>query len=160
MSVVTQWLEGHVPGFAALSDYERDAIADFSILWSLFEGRQLGTQASPTALKRFAASKIASGFDLNAIADSHAYFSQRYLQRGNETLHFAHLHLNRTDQHNVLAVLRGEDADPTNVLSAVLLIVYRLRNNLFHGVKWAYDIAGQRDNFLHASQVLMAVFTP
>lgn len=30
-----------------------------------------------------------------------------------------------------------------------------LRNNLFHGLKWAYGMRGQRDNFIHASRVLM-----
>jgi hypothetical protein len=31
-----------------------------------------------------------------------------------------------------------------------------LRNNLFHGVKWAYGIRDQRSNFEHANQALMA----
>jgi site-specific DNA-cytosine methylase len=45
---------------------------------------------------------------------------------------------------------------PVHVLQALLLIVLRLRNNLFHGEKWAYGIAGQRQNFQHACAVMMA----
>jgi hypothetical protein len=35
------------------------------------------------------------------------------------------------------------------------MIVLRLRNNLFHGAKWAYGIADQRENFQHANAALM-----
>lgn len=36
-----QWLLARVPGFNNLSDEERSAIVDFSLLWSLFEARIL-----------------------------------------------------------------------------------------------------------------------
>ena len=38
---------------------------------------------------------------------------------------------------------------------ALLMIVWRLRNNLFHGAKWAYGLRDQRENFTHANSVLM-----
>jgi hypothetical protein len=40
----------------------------------------------------------------------------------------------------VKKVLNGEDAEPEEVAAAVLIIVYRFRNNLFHGVKWSVPI--------------------
>jgi hypothetical protein len=36
-------------------------------------------------------------------------------------------------------------------------LMLRLRNNLFHGVKWSYEMKGQLDNFQNANDVLMAV---
>ncbi|MET4218881.1 hypothetical protein ABIB00_004102 [Bradyrhizobium sp. LB14.3] len=30
-----------------------------------------------------------------------------------------------------------------------------MRNNLFHGAKWAYGLRDQRENFTHANNVLM-----
>ena len=36
-------------------------------------------------------------------------------------------------------VLLDQDNEPVNELCASLIILYRYRNNLFHGLKWAYD---------------------
>ena len=47
------------------------------------------------------------------------------------------------------------NADVAEVAAALLIIVYRFRNNLLHGVKWAYEIRGQFENFRHANAVLM-----
>jgi len=56
----------------------------------------------------------------------------------------------------VVSVLKGENNNPADIVGALLIIVFRLRNNLFHGAKWAYGIAGQLDNFSNANEVLMA----
>jgi hypothetical protein len=40
---------------------------------------------------------------------------------------------------------------------AFLMIVGRLRNDLFHGKKWAYELRDQRENFTHANGVLMRI---
>ena len=37
----------------------------------------------------------------------------------------------------------------------MLTIIYRYRNNLFHGVKWGYELADQLHNFTHANNALM-----
>lgn len=52
----------------------------------------------------------------------------------------------------VLSEARDGGAD---VLKALLLIILRLRNNLFHGVKWQYFLQDQFENFSHANGVLM-----
>jgi len=62
------------------------------------------------------------------------------------------------DQLLAAANLRqGDKTDTTSSIAALLIIIYRLRNNLFHGLKWAYNIQGQRSNFAHANYVLMTV---
>ena len=52
-------------------------------------------------------------------------------------------------------MLKNDAADTAEVAAALLIIVYRFRNNLFHGVKWAYEIRGQFENFSYANAVLM-----
>ena len=37
----------------------------------------------------------------------------------------------------------------------LLMIVWRFRNNLFHGAKWAYQLRDQRENFTQANSILM-----
>ena len=51
-------------------------------------------------------------------------------------------------------VLNGEDGALENIAATVLIIVYRFRNNLFHGLKWSYNLQGQLENFMHANKAL------
>ena len=69
-----------------------------------------------------------------------------------------YMHL-RSNDHRALVekVLKGQSTDDTEIVSAILIIVFRLRNNLFHGVKWSYGIRGQLENFRNANNVLMSV---
>ena len=63
----------------------------------------------------------------------------------------------RDNEHRTLAieVLSGAREGLRDVLSALLLITLRLRNNLFHGVKWRFLLQGQLGNFTHANSLLM-----
>lgn len=80
----------------------------------------------------------------NAFDDCLAYFRDRHIQKGEFTGHFAGLHFRNNDhQELVKAVLKGENKGAGDTAAALLIIVYRLRNNLLHGVKWAYELRGQ-----------------
>lgn len=88
--------------------------------------------------------------------DELAYFRSRYCEDGKFTYHFDHLHLRAGDKPDLVKrALKGETADLSELAAAVLIIVYRFRNNLFHGIKWAYQIQGQLENFNHANAVLI-----
>ena len=45
-----EWLQTYAPGFHALSDDERQAITEFSFLWSLFEAKSLNERGSANAI--------------------------------------------------------------------------------------------------------------
>jgi hypothetical protein len=153
----TNFLTQYVPGYANLSQPERDAISNFSLLWSAMEGFVLQGSANPTSLVN-AAKTMVQKERLNVVAyqDSLAYFRNRYFQGGEFTHHFEQLLFRPHDKRALVeAVLSEKDNDPVSVVAALLLIVYRLRNNLFHGAKWAYGIKGQQMNFSHGSDVLM-----
>ena len=47
----------------------------------------------------------------------------------------------------VSAVIDGSNNDSRDRVATVLIIVFRYRNNLFHGVKWQYKLADQLGNF-------------
>ena len=151
------WLNRNVPGFAELQEEERDAIANFALLWSLFEARCLNENASSDAIQRLVTQWGADGRLHDAVfGDPLAYFRDRYFDSREPTHHFDYLHLRRADKPDLVrAVLRGDDNDPVNCATVVLIVVYRLRNNLFHGMKWAYGLRGQQGNFEQANNVLM-----
>lgn len=159
MSNVIDWLKAKAPGFPDLSQAEQAAINDFSMLWSLFEDRVL--DASANAAKIFAMVDEWSkkgNLDASEFEKEIKYFENRYYNNGEFTYHFDHLNLRDNDKREaVRAVLDGSDTNPHRRVAAALVIVYRYRNNLFHGLKWRYQLAGQLDNFNTANSVLMKV---
>ncbi len=152
-----QWLLARVPGFQVLPEDDRAAILDFTFLWSLFEAQLMGNFARADRIR----AKVDEWRDADMLdADQYdgelAYFRQRYFANGEFTHHFGHLHLRPADQPDIVrSVLDGRNNAPRDRLLTVLIIVWRFRNNLFHGEKWAYQLRGQLSNFTHANAVLM-----
>lgn len=152
-----EWLHKKAPGFADLSGDERNAIMQFSLLWSLFEANALKTNGSAKAIialtKHWAKQ---GGLDKDSFAVALAYFQDRYVENGAFTYHFGHLHFRNGDRQELVErILKGGSDDPADIAAAVLIIVYRYRNNYLHGMKWAYELKGQFDNFNHANTALM-----
>ncbi len=147
------------PGFHRLSAEERKAIADFSLLWSFFEGTVLNTEGNANKIIHFVHSLSTLGtFTLKPFRDVIRYYSGRYYDGAHFTPEFCELHLRASDHRSLVEkVVQGRSTDDAEILSAILIIILRLRNNLFHGVKWSYSIQGQLENFRHANSVLMAV---
>jgi len=157
MTDTSNWLKRSVPGFAQLSDDELSAIVDFSLLWGLFESRVLDTSASAARICSVAKSwRAADLLDASICEVEISFFRKRYFENGAFTYHFDHLHLRNNDREPLVrSVLDGSDSDPANCLATALIIVFRYRNNLFHGVKWQYQLAGQLENLTHANALLM-----
>lgn len=154
-----QWLEQNVMGFRDLTRADRTAINHFQLLWSLFEHRVLDTKANAgrivLAMQRLGAK---GRLDIERLAPTLAYFRNRYVHNGQFTHHFDGLELRRADKVDLVkAVLLGTTQDPAELAAGILIIVFRFRNNLHHGLKWAYGIRDQRKNFRQAGQVLMEI---
>lgn len=153
------WLEARAPGFQDLPDGDRRAIFDFAFLWSLFEAEIMEANARVDRItekvKSWAAADMLGGDLYEAEL---AYFRDRYFANGEITYHYPFLDLRKADHPDLVeAVIRGANNNPRDRMLALLMIVWRLRNNLFHGAKWAYQIKGQRENFTQANAVLMRV---
>lgn len=156
MSAIS-WLEQHAPGFSGLSVAERGLLMDFALLWSLFEGEVLNTVASVNTIKQAVQRWNQAGLlSPQTFATAAGYFRERYYADGAFTHRFDHLHLERSGNPQVVRkVLSGQDSAPDSIASALLIIAYRYRNNLFHGEKWAYQLQEQEQNFTHANEMLM-----
>jgi hypothetical protein len=152
-----EWLTDHVPGFNNLSNHERHAIMHFSLLWSLFEANALNGSASAKAISALVRQWGGDGrLDAAAFEEHLAYFKDRYFAEGAFNHRFEKLYLRPNDMPNIVkAVLSGQRVGEADTITALLIIVYRLRNNFFHGRKWAYNLHGQFGNFSHANAVLM-----
>ena len=154
----TEWLIDRAPGFGELPCKERDAIRDFALLWSYFEISVLNGYANAdkiveavTQLARL--NRLPSG-EIQTEID---YFRKRYYDGNKFTDKFKALRFRNNDRKSIVEdVIRGKSDNEVEILSAILIIVLRLRNNLFHGAKWANELSGQLNNFTNANNVLMA----
>lgn len=150
------WLKTIEPNIPDYSPEEREAISDFTLLWSLFESRVLNNSANAKAIMT-AAQQWHDGGALNAkpFADTLAYLRNRYFENGAPTFRFEHLHLRQNDMPNLVRdVLGGKPASIVDECTVVFIVIYRFRNNLFHGIKWAYAIKDQLENFGHSNTAL------
>jgi len=148
-------IERIAPGVANISPKEYEALQIFTLLWTLFEAQILGGNASVRKISEEVKSidpEIISGGWFMEHLD---YFSNRYICGGDTNYRFNNLHLRDNDNPNLVrAVLTGENVDPASQLIGCLIIVYRFRNNFFHGIKWAYGLQDQLENFTHSACLL------
>lgn len=152
-----QWLEAHAPGFKNLPDADRCAIYEFTFLWSLFEAQVMDNFARADRIRKKVDEWAAAGvLDMEHFDADLAYFRNRYFTAGQLTYHFSHLGLRSQDHLAIVqGVIEGATDHPRDRMLALLMIIWRLRNNLFHGAKWAYGLSDQSENFNHASSILM-----
>ncbi|HRF08962.1 MAG TPA: hypothetical protein PL193_10005 [Xanthobacteraceae bacterium] len=156
MSAATDWLAVKFPSFRRLRNEEIEAISDFTLLWSLYEQAILNLDGNPTSIYN-AAIEIMDNEDLLPAEFERAieYFQDRYIANGTFNAHFESLNFRTRDRRQLVeAVLIGEAESAGRRLAALLLIVYRLRNNLFHGQKWETGFRDQYSNFQTANSVL------
>ncbi len=151
-----EWLIEKIPEFAELDDAQRNAVFDFSMLWSLFEGAKLSGHCNMHEIREFACSVARhNAIDQRAISEYLPYLQQRYFNDGNWTNEFHHLHIERSgNPQEIRNVLSGLETSDETRLIACLGVIFRLRNNLFHGEKWRYQLRDQYDNFTNASAFL------
>lgn len=155
---VIEWLGTQRGAFAKLKDEEKRALADFALIWPYFESEALGQDANHDRIVDLAQGLETAGrIDEERLGPALDYFVGRYVSGGGFTQHHQGLNLRARDGALVNGVLLGNLTRPGQRLAGALLIVYRFRNNLFHGPKWDYDIQGQQTNFETATALLIAV---
>lgn len=154
-----QWLIAHVPGFSNLPTKDRSALMNFVFLWTLFEAQVMENRAQINRLvgkvDEWNVSGILHAGDFDRSLE---YFRKRYYRDGAFTDNFFGLNLRPTDHPQLVRdVLSRVNENPRDRVLVAIIVIWRYRNNLFHGGKWSYRMIGQRQNFLHASDALMKV---
>ncbi len=123
----------------------------FMILWNLFEAR--------LCKKNFSKKNIPDvQISPEVIESTLQYFQGRYTESNCLNYRFLYLENNREskkDRELIEKVLLGEEKDQTAIIKALKLIIYRYRNNLFHGEKEIASLPNQQENFDYANNFLM-----
>lgn len=159
-----QWLNQHQIGYASLDEENRAAIREFSLLWSVFELQALLGDGSVEAMITYAdeLAKLAE-------TEGHAllvapfiphltYFRSQLVDTSHALTNelFDQINFQRPEHRQLVshALIRLRDQTP-ELVKALLIIVHRLRDSLFRGMKWRRCSKKQRDDLYHASKILM-----
>lgn len=154
---VIEFLKNEASGFNSLNKSEVEVIMRFSLLWSYFEYLALDRNAKKRSIEN-AIDTWFSDKDTDAplFQKPMKYFFNRYYKENDFTKVYEGLRLNGTAKIAVENVLKSQSASKLkDKVLALFLIVYRIRNNLFHGEKWKYDLEGQYENFVQANDAIM-----
>lgn len=141
-----------------------DRVRNFTLLWNLFETFACNKSADNNSISN-AVELINSRETISTklIEDHLEYFSNRYFNTDGTQkdifngLKFRDGNNDQAVKERVRLVLTKEEDDPQEILKALLFILYRFRNNLFHGEKEVIKLNGQIDNFMVANDLLTKI---
>ena len=125
---------------------------EFLILWNLFERRLFNMRFS--IAEAICKDIKVSSVSLNTTFD---YFKKRYVENGRTNSKFDALSFRRNDKKsNVANILCDVPDAMLNKSTAVQIIIYRLRNNLFHGLKDVESLSSNKATFLMVNEFLLS----
>ena len=131
------------------------SIKDFSLAWNVFENHVCNNNCSAARLRE-RLNQIQ--FEINEFTEPLQYFKNRYIVEGATNERFEHLNFRHNDRRELVAeVLLGNNQEVQDIVLALSIIVYRFRNNLFHGMKQMEFIDQQKENFENANLILITI---
>jgi len=138
-----------------------ERVRNFALFWNMFENYACRNFANVARIKDFVdelEEDIVSAELLNPYVE---YFIERYTNHDNQIdIRGLLFRTNRSDsqaKEKVINVLSREETNPKETLEALLLIILRFRNNLFHGNKQIVNLNSQVENFAVANKLLANV---
>ena len=138
---------------------KRSFIFNFAMIWNLFEDRCMDNFAQISTVDDFVNTLPSNlNLDVNIIFD---YFKDRYKVVDNiyNTESLLWRRNENTYRNFVIEKFRDTQCSHQNKIKAVLYIIFRLRNNLFHGEKDIAIINEQKRTFVLVNKFLMDLIT-
>lgn len=157
------WLQNRV-GVEALPGAAFDAAMKFALLWMYFEGQACGAEANSKRLRDFAKDLYSRKLDqLRGQLDGPwRFFRARYGDVQKDPERFIRRlgepkRIKPEDQQAIIHALAQDELDEVDKAIGLLLICFRIRNNLFHGTKQVQTLHQQQELFAQVSYVLTAL---
>jgi hypothetical protein len=159
----TIWIKQNTKNGTLLTPETVSAVASFTMMWNIFEGSLCNNSANIQEFKRIAKriDKISiPNKDIKALEDCLNFWKFRYVTPNGLSKLFNGLNFRSGDNKNIVEdVLNTNSEHIADKVFALMIIVYRLRNNLFHGLKSIDELNHQVDNINTASQCI-AILMP
>ena len=135
-----------------------EVVSNFTLMWNLFENMVCDNDAKIGTLDRIAET-VAQRVQLpDEVKEAVRFWTHRYWTGADFNSQFYGLEFRRNDREGLVkAVLSGDQIDARSQLLAAMIIVYRLRNNLFHGLKTIAMLNDQVSNLDTACRTLAAI---
>lgn len=148
----TSELINRLLGFA-LKFEDNKVVWDFVVLWNLFEHRICDDYFKPNEVDKYA-----EGISQDSIDEVFSFFKNRYVSGSETNENFESLFpANKTRKKEVADFLLMKESSALSYVTVSMLIVYRVRCNLFHGVKTIEMWEEQKELFKNANQLLLAI---
>ena len=154
MNSVIEWINTEIinEGDNKINVSDVEEIRDFALLWNLFENICCDKFASMDKINNIIDYKIDNFCKEDEIfKTTYEYFYDRYQNLSR----FRALNLRKSEKELITKVLNNHYNDENNILKFIMAIIYRYRNNLFHGEKNMRYIRLQKENFNIANNFLM-----
>lgn len=139
-----------------------ESVKNFAILWNLFERYFCDKNANLKKIQDNINKLSESNYSFPQIIydDYYTYCRKRYLIEDKTNELFESLLFRENAAENkykelLKSILENSESESKKKVFACFIIIYRLRNNLFHGSKNIATIDEQNDNFERANKVLM-----
>lgn len=157
-TINVKWLRDYMRSVGVNDENQLNSVRDFVFMWSLFEGLLCNTHAGFDCFVKISKS-VANVMGVeDSLAPHLDYFRMRYVTNGATNSKFEGLSFRSDDQSDMVTnFLLGNEVDLEKQILSLLLITYRLRNNLFHGVKKIAQIGSQQTIFTNANAVLRII---
>lgn len=129
----------------------------FLIAWSLFETSCFGGFAKVEKFDAFATDLVdTKGFKLGELTDDASYFHDRYK---NEELYGNLMWDQKSPQLNSILFKDFESLSADEIMFFVIFVVYRYRNNIFHGNKGVASWLKFQDQIKLCIEVMQTLIT-
>lgn len=160
MSEELDWINSFYHSY--ISEDSIQSLYNFVLFWSMFESlvfcdnnNGVARVTAQAICDKIDALNEREAFTLQQYETALRYFKNRYIHHNSPTQHFINFIFRPNDKKKyVEAVLKADMPSSIDVVKVLLIIVYRLRNNLFHGLKEVPRIYEQEENFRHANMVI------
>jgi len=150
-----------IAGLLSCSPIDEEKIRSilwFTLVWNLFEKECCNKKANINKHSD-AYAKYPEKFDAQILSGTWGFFHDRYVSNEKVTDIFEIFEFRQGDKKEEVKriLLRGNDAIPSEKVETLLRIIFRLRNNLFHGEKDVEELYKQNETFAYANRFLLDI---
>jgi hypothetical protein len=150
------WIKEHLHDGVHLDPECLQALQNFTLMWNIFESLLCDNSASVCKFGLILAKWKVEHLPPE-IQQAFAYFQNRYVTTDGFSHHFK-LQFRRNDCREMVEnALKSAHNDASTMIYVLLIIIYRLRNNLFHGLKNVSSLNSQTANLNIAARTLAVI---
>ena len=158
----TEWVHAYAKPAFRIDNEIFDQILKFSLIWSLFERDACSRNAGMTSIQKSVKDALHAGVVSTDLFKSHIDFFRDRAKIHHDSIE-GYIAALRTSNAKTDLLLRDffseTNQSPVTTLTALLVIAYRIRNNLFHGEKEVADLHTQSELFKVINSMLATYLT-